>query len=86
MVDKPICQVQKNAREAIQFRIGTYRKYCFGDMRIFIIEEGKDPVPTAKGLSVSPALWPQFKASLALLEEAMIKEGLLDREDLEIES
>ena len=46
-------------------------------------EDGKDPVPTKKGLAVSPALWVQFKAALAQVEAAMVEAGWLDREDLE---
>jgi len=52
-------------------------------MRVFAIEENKDPVPTKKGLAVSPALWGQFRAALDQVETAMIKEGWLDREDLQ---
>jgi hypothetical protein len=83
MSEKPICEIQKNVREAIQFRLGTFKKHRFVDMRIFIKEDGKDPAPTPKGLAVSPALWPQFKEALAKVEAAMIQEDWLDREDLE---
>jgi len=78
-----ICEIQKNSRETICFRLGEYKGHKFVDMRVFAIEEGKDPAPTKKGLAVSPALWPQFKAALAQLESAMVQEGWLDREDLE---
>jgi len=33
----------------------------------------------------TPHLWPQFKQALAQVEEAMIKEGWLDKEDLVVE-
>ena len=52
-------------------------------MRVYAKDEGKDPAPTRKGLAVSPALWPQFKAALGKLEEAMLQEAWLDPEDLE---
>ena len=81
MNDK-VCELAKNAREKIIFRLGEYKGHKFVDMRVFAIEEGKDPIATRKGLAVSPQLWPQFKAALAKLEEAMIKEGWLDKEDL----
>ena len=85
MSDKPLYELPKNSREVIQFRLGTFKKHRFADMRIFIKEDGKDPSPTQKGLAVSPALWVQFKAALAQLEEAMVQHGWLDREDLEVQ-
>jgi hypothetical protein len=88
MSDKPVCEIQKNSREAIRFRLGEYQGHKFVDMRIFVTEPGenggtpKDPAPTKKGLAVSPTLWPEFKKALAQVEEAMIKAGWLDHEDL----
>jgi len=88
MNDKPVCELQKNSREAIRFRLGEYQGHKFVDMRIFVTEPGenggkpKDPAPTKKGLAVSPTLWPEFRKALAQVEEAMVKEGWLDREDL----
>ena len=83
MSDKPFCEIQKNSRETIRFRLGEYKGHKFIDMRLFIEEEGKDPAPTKKGLAVSPAIWPQFRAALDQVEAAMIQEGWFDREDLE---
>jgi hypothetical protein len=83
MSNNPICELPKNARETIHFRLGEFKGHRFIDMRVFVNEDGKDPVPTKKGLAVSPALWPQFKEALAQVEEAILREGWLDREDLE---
>ncbi|MGO9175717.1 MAG: transcriptional coactivator p15/PC4 family protein [Desulfobaccales bacterium] len=82
MSDKPVCEIQKNARETIRFRLGEFKGHKFVDMRVFAVEDGKDPAPTKKGLAVSPTLWPQFRAALAQVEEAMIEAGWIDREDL----
>ncbi|MGB7912521.1 MAG: transcriptional coactivator p15/PC4 family protein [Desulfobaccales bacterium] len=79
----PIATIPKNSREAIRFSLGQIKNHKFVDMRVFAIEDGKDPVPTKKGLAVSPVIWAQFRAALAQLEAAMIEEGWLDREDLE---
>ena len=82
MNDK-VCELAKNSREKIIFRLGVYKGYRFLDMRVFAIEEGKDPIATRKGLAISPQLWPQFKAALAQLESAMVREGWIDKEDME---
>ena len=75
----------KNTREAYQFRLGEYQGHKFADMRIFALEDGKDPAPTKKGLAVSPALWAKFRQALVELEKAMIEAGWLDKEDLQEE-
>ncbi len=82
MSDKPVCEIQKNARETIRFRLGEFKGHKFVDMRVFAVEDGKDPAPTKKGLAVSPTLWLRFRAALAQVEEAMIEAGWIDREDL----
>jgi hypothetical protein len=79
----PVCELPKNSRETIQFRLGEFKGHKFIDMRVFAIENGKDPAATKKGLAVSPQLWPQFRAALRQVEAAMIDQGWLDREDLE---
>jgi hypothetical protein len=83
MSDKLVCEIQKNARETIRFRLGEYQGHKFVDMRVYAKEEGKDPAPTKKGLAVSPTLWPQFRAALAQVEAAMLQASWLDQEDLE---
>jgi hypothetical protein len=76
------CELAKNAREKIIFRLGDFKGHKFIDMRVFAVEDGKDPATTKKGLAVSPALWLQFKQAFAQVEAAMVQEGWLDREDL----
>jgi hypothetical protein len=83
MTEKAVCELPKNSREAIRFRLGEFKGHNFVDIRIFSKEDGKEPAPTKKGVAVSPHLWPQFKAALAQVEQAMIKQGWLDREDLD---
>lgn len=83
-MSKTVYELTKNSREAIKFSLETFKGHRFIDMRVYAKEEGKDPVPTKKGLPVSPILWPQFKRALVQMEAAMVQEGWLDEEDLEI--
>ena len=81
-----VCEVAKNSRETLIFRLGEFKGHKFVDMRIFVTEpgdDGREISPTKKGLAVSPALWPQFREALAQVEAAMISEGWLDQADLE---
>lgn len=51
-----ICEVPKNARETIRFKLGEFKGHKFMDVRIFTKEKDKDPAPTRKGLAISPHL------------------------------
>jgi hypothetical protein len=82
-MSKLIRELPKNTREAIRLQLGEYKGHKFVDMRVFVKEDGKDPVPTKKGLAVSPTLWPEFRKALAQVEATMLQEGWLDQEDLE---
>jgi hypothetical protein len=82
-VSDKVCEIPKNSRETIKFSLGEFKGHKFVDLRVWAVEDGKDPAPTKKGLAVSPALWPQFRAALDLVEKAMVQEGWIDRADLE---
>lgn len=82
-MSKSVCELPKNSREAIKFSLAEFKGHKFIDIRVYTKEEGKDPAPTKKGLTVSPTLWPGFRKALAAVEAAMIEAGWLDREDLE---
>jgi hypothetical protein len=89
MSEKMVCELPKNSREVIRFRLGEYKGHKFVDMRIFISEQagdGEDPAPTKKGLAVSPHLWPQFRRALAQVDAELVAQGWLDREDLQEEA
>ena len=84
-MSKQVCALPKNTREDFRFSLNEIKGLRFCDLRVWAKEDGKEPVPTKKGLAVSPALWVQFKAALAQVEAAMIGQGWLDEEDLEIQ-
>ena len=82
-MSKQVCEIPKNSREDFRFSLGEFKGHKFIDMRVFAIEDGKDPAPTKKGLAVSPALWVQFRQALDQVEAEMVKAGWLDQVDLE---
>ena len=55
MSDNLVCEICKNSREVFRFRLGEFKGHKFIDMRVFAVEDGKDPAPTKKGLAVCPA-------------------------------
>jgi Transcriptional Coactivator p15 (PC4) len=81
-MSKQVCELPKNSRECFKFSLAEFKGHKFIDMRVWAIEEGKDPGPTKKGLAVSPTLWGQFRAAFDQVEAAMIAAGWIDREDL----
>ena len=79
-----ISQITKNAREVVFLSLSEFKGRRLIDIRVHVPgdEEG-DWVPTRKGVSLSVALYPAFKQALGQLEQALIKKGLLDPQDLE---
>ena len=79
-----ISQITKNAREVVFLSLSEFKGHRLIDIRVHVPgdEEG-NWVPTRKGVSLSVGLYPAFKQALVQLEQALIKQGLLDTEDLE---
>jgi hypothetical protein len=79
-----ISRVPKNAREVLFLSLSEFKGHRLIDFRVHVPgdQEG-DWVPTRKGVSLAVGLYPAFKEALAQLEEAMLQQGLLDKEDLE---
>jgi hypothetical protein len=79
-----ISKVTKNARETVFLSLSEYKGHRLIDLRVHVPgdQEG-EWVPTRKGVSLAVGLYPEFKQALKELEEALIKQGLLDPEDLE---
>jgi hypothetical protein len=79
-----ISRVPKNAREVLFLSLSEFKGHRLIDFRVHVPgdQEG-DWVPTRKGVSLAVGLYPAFKRALAELEAAMVRQGLLDPEDLE---
>jgi hypothetical protein len=80
-----ISKVTKNAREVLFLSLSEFKGHRLIDLRVHVPgdQEG-DWVPTRKGVSLAVGLYPEFKKALAQLEEALITQGLLDPEDLDL--
>jgi hypothetical protein len=78
-----ISKVTKNAREVLFLSLSEFKGHRLIDIRVHVPgdEEGQW-VPTRKGVSLAVGLYPVFKQALAELEQALLKQGLLDAEDL----
>ena len=84
MMSEVISQVTKNAREVLFLSLSEFKGHRLIDIRVHVPgdQEG-DWVPTRKGVSLSVGLYPAFKQALVQLEQALLRQGLLDPEDLE---
>lgn len=79
-----ISQITKNAREVVFLSLSEFKGRRLIDIRVHVPGDAEgDWVPTRKGVSLSVALYPAFKKALGQLEQALLKQGLLDPEDLE---
>ncbi len=79
-----ISQITKNAREVVFLSLSEFKGRRLIDIRVHVPgEQEGEWVPTRKGVSLAVSLYPAFKQGLAQLEDALIRQGLLDPEDLE---
>ena len=79
-----IAKLPKNARETIFLSLSEFKGRRLVDIRVHVPADQEDEwVPTRKGVSLAVNLYPAFKQALVELEEALVSQGLLDREDLE---
>ncbi len=85
-MSEAISKVTKNAREVLFLSLSEFKGHRLIDIRVHVPgdQEG-EWVPTRKGISLAVGLYPAFKQALAELEDAMLRQGLLDKEDLEAE-
>ncbi len=82
-----VSKITKNAREVVLLSLSEFKGHRLIDIRVHVPggQEG-DWLPTRKGISLAVTLYPAFKQGLAELERALLKQGLLDPEDLEPEA
>lgn len=79
-----IAKLSKNARETIFLSLSEFKGRRLVDIRVHVPgDKDGEWVPTRKGVSLAVGLYPAFKQALAELEEALVAQGILDREDLE---
>lgn len=79
----PVFEVSKNSKEIIRLNLEEYRGHKLADLRVYCQDEQGGMIPTRKGISIPISLWPQIRAGLVKMEEAMIAAGWLDPEDIE---
>ncbi|MGP8049616.1 MAG: transcriptional coactivator p15/PC4 family protein [Desulfobaccales bacterium] len=82
-----ISKITKNAREVVLLSLSEFKGHRLIDIRVHVPgdQEG-EWLPTRKGISLAVTLYPAFKRGLAELEQALLRQGLLDPEDLEPEA
>jgi hypothetical protein len=79
-----IAKLPKNARETIFLSVSEFKGRRLVDIRVHVPgDQDGEWVPTRKGVSLAVGLYPAFKQALTELEDALVDQGLLDREDLE---
>ncbi|MCL6622899.1 MAG: transcriptional coactivator p15/PC4 family protein [Syntrophobacterales bacterium] len=81
--DVLVGELTKSPRQTLKISLRTYKGRRFVDIRTFSpLVEGGEPKPTARGVSVSPEMWPRFREVLARVDQALCEKGWLDWEDL----
>ncbi len=81
MTDLPVAELRKNAREVVRVAIRETRGSRNVDLRVYAENGRQEPVATANGVSIKPALLRPIIAALREAERAAVAEGLLPAEE-----
>jgi len=68
MDEVTIATIPKNHTQDIRVRLAEFHDKPFVDIRLFVVADAADRVPTRKGIAIPPALLPDV---IAALQEAM---------------
>lgn len=80
-MSKPICSLQKNAREELRFSLDEYRGHQFISVRVFVpSKDGADFIPTKSGITFKPHQLDDVKSALTQVEAVVRANGLLTDE------
>ncbi len=79
-----IAKINRSVKEDIRISLTEFKRKRYIDIRsYFEVEEGKERVPTRKGITISVNMYPELKRAIADLEKVLLKKGLIDKEDLD---
>jgi hypothetical protein len=77
MMDKVIATIGKNALEQLQIAVKEYQGHTYVDIRLFFLGDNEQWHPTKKGITVSPALWPEFMEAVGQVDKHLPSEDAL---------
>jgi hypothetical protein len=70
-MDTLIGEFQKNAVEKIRIALRDYKGKRLIDLRVYYQDDAGEWLPTKKGLALTVEQWPEFRAALAKLTQAL---------------
>ncbi len=80
MADLLIVDLPKNSRELVRVAIREFRGCRNVDLRVYAENGRQEVVPTAKGISIKPALLRPVIDALREAERVAVAEGLISAE------
>lgn len=82
-MDEVITQFEKNATEVVRVSLTEFRGHKLIDFRVYYSDDEGQYKPTKKGISISVALYNDFKKGLLTLEKKLLELNLITSEELE---
>ena len=80
-MNQTVSTFDKNKFEEIRIGVKEYKGFDLIDLRVWVeSKQAASKVPTAKGLSLSVELFPQFKKAISALEKVLKDNHLLTEE------
>ena len=78
-----LAELSKNSAEVILIQSSEFKNRKAIDIRTFYKTDIGEMGPTKKGINIPLALYPAFKKALLEAEKEMVKNGIIDQEDLD---
>lgn len=74
-MDKVIAELQKGPLDKLVISVREYQGHAFIDIRLLFLGDDEQWHPTKKGITVSPALWPDFLEAVGKVQAQLPGEG-----------
>ena len=78
-----VATIEKGRTQDIRVRLVEFHGKTYVDIRMFVVTDATEGVPTKKGIAVPPALLPELIAALQYAEREARAAGLIGNEGKE---
>lgn len=86
MSNNSLHEVTKNTQETLRFQITEYKGQQYVDIRVYYRDDNDELRPSKKGLTISPAIWSEFKAGIECLDAELHTRKLIEQEQEQCQS
>lgn len=80
-METTIATIPKNKTQDVRVGLVEFHDRPFVDIRVFVVADATERVPTRKGIAIPPGLLPELIEALRAAEAEMRKQGIIREEE-----